>query len=273
MAISSYPITGIKVGGVAARKEVNAWAADASNRVQVSLFIQALAKFQAMTFEDQLSYFRIAGIHGLPATSWDSDPVPAIASGSYKDGHYAKKEATPQFYCPHQSLIFPTWHRAYMLLFEQRLWEIMTKEIVPAIQNTVVKEEWMLAADTWRMPYWDWAADPQVPSIVAQETICIIQPGGAEIPVPNPLYKFTTANINGLGGKPVTLDSIEIFGEWAIQEDGVVCFLSCFEPRTTTNDPPPPSSHRPLPRADGVSVLPKRTSLPQKLLELRITTQ
>lgn len=228
MAISSYPITGIRVGGVAARKEVNSWAANPLNRVQVSLFIQAMTKFQAMTFQDQLSYFRIAGIHGLPATSWDNDLNPLDASASYKDGKYAPTENTRQFYCPHNSLIFPTWHRAYMLLFEQRLWEIMTKEIVPAIQNAVIKEEWLLAANAWRMPYWDWAADPEVPSLVAQEEISIVQPGGAMLSVSNPLYKFTTATMNGLGGKPVPFDNKDTFGDWAILNDPPVgsCSLS-----------------------------------------------
>lgn len=59
-------------------------AADSENAVQLSLFIQALIRFQQMDFQDKLSYYQVAGIHGYPATSWyaesgaclceDSDP-------------------------------------------------------------------------------------------------------------------------------------------------------------------------------------------------------
>lgn len=35
------------------------------------------------------------------------------------------------WYCNHNKTTFPTWHRPYMLLFEQRLYEIMVNEIVP----------------------------------------------------------------------------------------------------------------------------------------------
>lgn len=258
MAISSYPITGIKVGGVAARKEVNAWAIDPSNRVQFSLFIQAMIKFQAMTFQDQLSYFRVAGIHGLPATPWDHDPDPTTANKTYQDGRYAPTENTANLYCPHNSLIFPTWHRAYMLLFEQRLWEIMAKEIVPGIPNAAAKAEWLAAANTWRMPYWDWAAHPEVPSIVATEKVSIVQPDGSETTVSNPLYKFTTANIKELGGKTVPLDS-DVFGQWAIKKDVPVCSLTQVYPFICEllyiDNPPPYSILRRLPRADGDSLL------------------
>lgn len=130
MSSPTYPITGITTGGVQPRRELNTWAKQ--NPIQLSLFIQALRIFVSMDINDQLSYFRVAGIHGLRATSWDSDPLPADVIKEYPPD-YANSQTgdiTPEFYCPHQTLIFTTWHRAYMLLFEQRLWEIMTKQIV-----------------------------------------------------------------------------------------------------------------------------------------------
>src|ERR1700683_4059705 len=52
---------------------------------------------------DPTSYYQIAGIHGRPYTSWN-DPT------TVKNNKY----------CEHSSVLFPTWHRAYLLLFEVR---------------------------------------------------------------------------------------------------------------------------------------------------------
>ena len=112
----SYAITGIPMPAqpdpqhpIPLRKEVTAWASDSENAVQLSLFIQALTAFQQMDVSDQLSYYQIAGIHGQPAASWDG----------------AAADSSARWYCNHNLTTFPTWHRPYMLLFEQRLYEIM----------------------------------------------------------------------------------------------------------------------------------------------------
>jgi hypothetical protein len=45
------------------------------------------------------------GIHGQPLVPWDEQSVsktPGILNG----------------YCTHNSILFPTWHRPYLLLFE-----------------------------------------------------------------------------------------------------------------------------------------------------------
>ncbi|KAK2778714.1 tyrosinase [Colletotrichum kahawae] len=195
----TYAITGITAGGVQPRREVNAWAAQ--NPIQLSLFIQALRIFESMDFEDQLSYYRVAGIHGLPSTIWDHAPAPADVTSYYPD-LYAKYpkltgDITAGYYCPHQTLIFPTWHRAYMLLFEQRLWEIMTSKIVDPITDPNIKARWLQEANAWRMPYWDWAASPSVPAIVLPATISVVQPDGTmDTAKWNPLYQFSTGRIS-----------------------------------------------------------------------------
>ena len=54
--------------------------------------------------EDVVSAFQIGGIHGLPYTPWDGvQPTPGWAWGGY---------------CTHGSVLFPTWHRPYMMLYE-----------------------------------------------------------------------------------------------------------------------------------------------------------
>jgi|ERR1700722_1264651 len=43
------------------RQEVDAWFTDPDNKIQVNLFLLAMAKFQSMPAEAMLSYFQIAG--------------------------------------------------------------------------------------------------------------------------------------------------------------------------------------------------------------------
>lgn len=87
---------------------------------QFDLFMLALSILQDRSQSDPLSYFQIAGtcsffpkdyesdatlgIHGYPSIPWDN-----------VDG-----EGTYPGYCPHESVLFPTWHRVYMALFEVR---------------------------------------------------------------------------------------------------------------------------------------------------------
>lgn len=56
--------------------------------------------------DDPRSFFQIASIHGLPYTSWNGvgEDYSAEASG----------------YCTHGSVLFPTWHRPYVALYEVR---------------------------------------------------------------------------------------------------------------------------------------------------------
>ena len=53
---------------------------------------------------DMLSWFAVAGIHGAPQVPWDQ------VAGIVQPGWLG--------YCTHASVLFPTWHRAYVLLFE-----------------------------------------------------------------------------------------------------------------------------------------------------------
>ena len=45
----------------------------------------------------------LPGIHGQPLVPWDEDTQP---------------QAPDLGYCTHNSLLFPTWHRPYVNLFE-----------------------------------------------------------------------------------------------------------------------------------------------------------
>lgn len=59
-----YPITGIPVEAgepLPQRRDCKVWASDYENSIQVSLFIRALRKFYNIDYQDDKSYFRIAG--------------------------------------------------------------------------------------------------------------------------------------------------------------------------------------------------------------------
>jgi tyrosinase len=65
-----------------------------------------------MSTQDQgyiLSFFGVGGIHGLPYQPWDGangDPPFDPSSGQWGG------------YCEHGSVLFPTWHRPYVMLYE-----------------------------------------------------------------------------------------------------------------------------------------------------------
>lgn len=55
------------------------------------------------------SFFSIAGIHGLPSVAWDD----AVGQTPFdpNSGQWGG-------YCTHGSVVFPTWHRPYVMLYE-----------------------------------------------------------------------------------------------------------------------------------------------------------
>jgi hypothetical protein len=52
------------------------------------------------------SYFQIGGIHGLPYVAWNAGNSNPVSDNGW------------QGYCVHGSVLFPTWHRPYMMLYE-----------------------------------------------------------------------------------------------------------------------------------------------------------
>jgi len=69
------------------------------------------------------------------------------------------------------------------------------------------QDDYIAAAATLRVPYWDWAAIPTLPDVVTTRTIAINTPGGFQ-ELDNPLYNYTfQANAVGNGfpsGEPVS---------------------------------------------------------------------
>ncbi|KAL8742761.1 MAG: hypothetical protein Q9190_004809 [Brigantiaea leucoxantha] len=135
------------------------------------LYILALQRFQQQNQSSPLSYFQVAGVHGLPYHSWDG------VSGQNLAG-----------YCTHASILFPTWHRPYLALFEQILWN--NAQQIATAYPTALREEYQQAANTLRLPYWDWSINPTMPAEVSQPMITVNGPFGSRNIV-NPLYNYT----------------------------------------------------------------------------------
>ncbi|KAH8808502.1 hypothetical protein F5884DRAFT_373546 [Xylogone sp. PMI_703] len=140
---------------------------------QWSLYILALAVMQTSADSDLLGYYQISGIHGRPYIAWNGvNTVPGAPSTGY---------------CTHDSVLFPTWHRPYMALFEQILvtYAQQIAEMYPASFNDTYKT----AAKNLRVPFWDWASNATIPSVVNQPSVVIQTPYGYQ-PFANPLYQY-----------------------------------------------------------------------------------
>ncbi|KAL9612930.1 MAG: hypothetical protein Q9167_002513 [Letrouitia subvulpina] len=88
------------------------------------------------------SYFSLASIHGLPKQPW-------------RHKHVTEGDA---WYCQHGSRIFPTWHRPYVMMFEQSVFNEMYR-IAKMYPENADKEcsrtYYLTAAKSFRLPYWD----------------------------------------------------------------------------------------------------------------------
>lgn len=105
---AAYPITpntgGVnqKTGECPDRLEINGFASSGSPGWD--LFVQCLSDLQQRPQTTIDSWYQIAGIHGRPYAAWDNVKR---AQGATAGG-----------YCPHSSVLFPTWHRPYIQLLE-----------------------------------------------------------------------------------------------------------------------------------------------------------
>ncbi|CDO69906.1 hypothetical protein BN946_scf184884.g65 [Trametes cinnabarina] len=139
-----------------------------------SLYIQALEIMYGSKQEDLISFFQIGGIHGLPYIAWS--------------GAGAEDSAEPAGYCTHGSVLFPTWHRPYVALFEQVL-QKHAAEI--AEKYTVDRPRWQKAAAELRQPFWDWARETvPPPEVISLDKVTITASDGQKKEVDNPLRRY-----------------------------------------------------------------------------------
>ncbi|KAI0895499.1 tyrosinase domain protein [Annulohypoxylon nitens] len=229
-----YPITGIKTddGDIPIRRDVNDWYLEQTgkdgNRIQLTLFVEALIKIQARPLDDELSYFRLAAIHGAPWISWDN-------VSPQKNG------PKPENFCVHNDYTFPTWHRVYMLLFEQVIYDAMIEHIDGFSNESKHKKSvWKKEAGKWRLPYWDFARfarkrdgtsteELRLPLLAMMPQVMIKALGSTElVSKPNPLYRFETQKLMGQLEQPYTItDQVDT-------QDGKVVTIPFGQCKSTT---------------------------------------
>ena len=112
-----------------------------------------------------------SGIHGYPKRPWD---------GVAGDGPGAG-------YCTHSSILFPMWHRPYLLLFEQILWTHVQE--IAAQYPAASIQEYQKAAITFRIPYWDWSLNSTLPDVAIAEELTVNTPQGKQT-LANPLKAY-----------------------------------------------------------------------------------
>jgi tyrosinase len=164
-------------GTLGYRKEIHALQADED---AWNMYLLGLSRFMDVDGRDPMSYYQIAAIHGQPYVAWDNN-------GPCDD-------CSPAGYCTHQSTLFPTWHRAYLALFEQAL---VDNAIIVAKQYTGDDyDRYLEAAQNLRIPFWDWAAIPAdgenpFPQMFTDELVFVNSPNGP-MNIANPLtgYQF-----------------------------------------------------------------------------------
>ncbi|EXL91305.1 hypothetical protein NOF04DRAFT_18079 [Fusarium oxysporum II5] len=160
---------------------------DSFTQKQWTLMVLALNRFKALEVDKKLSYFQVAGIHAYPLQPWDGAESP---SKDPKDTETLPPGANRYGgYCEHNTITFPTWHRPYMLLFEQPVWTHMKDQI----------KDWELdPAQAAELPYWDWARKQKysqeysLPDIFRFQVITIYPPYNprGKTDVENPFWGF-----------------------------------------------------------------------------------
>ncbi|KAK3367218.1 hypothetical protein B0T24DRAFT_669551 [Lasiosphaeria ovina] len=138
------------------------------------LFVQALSVMQTASESDWVSYYQIAGIHGIPLKAYNG--VEQVPGGSDYSG-----------YCPHGQVTFSTWHRPYIALLEQIL-QSHAQTIADQYTGSSAAA-YQAAAKTLRFPYWDWASSADLPPSTTTQTLDITSPAGP-VTLPNPLYSY-----------------------------------------------------------------------------------
>ena len=182
------PVVGVP-GATQPRFEVRQLATKTN---QWTLFLLAMKQFQAKPQTTKNGYYQIAGIHGVPNVNWDSV---GQCSTCTADG-----------YCPHDSILFLGWHRAYVALFEQEL--VKVAKNIASKYPASTKAAMQSAAANLRLPYWDWAAHapnggPVLPAIMTNAQVTVNGPTGSQT-FANPLQHFTFKNPSALKYTPFT---------------------------------------------------------------------
>ncbi|KAG7086997.1 hypothetical protein E1B28_012975 [Marasmius oreades] len=129
-----------------------------------------------------LIFSTVAGIHGLPYQAWSGDP------DHVKKADYDKtdpKDIGPMpsrfgGYCNHGSVLFPSWHRPYVLAIEQSI-GLIAEALAKILEDSKVFPQgiWTQAANELRFPWWDWAKNAKdgLPVVLTDDRVSLVLKG------------------------------------------------------------------------------------------------
>ncbi|KAK3335847.1 tyrosinase precursor [Cercophora scortea] len=187
-AITGVPTTAGPDGSVPLRRELRDLQKNYPD--QFNLYILGLKNLESVDEAQLTSYYQIAGIHGLPFKPWNG--VGSNTDWQDTDGFGG--------YCTHSSILFTTWHRPYMALYEQSLY-ISVQQVARQFPEGSVRDKYVAAAQDFRAPYFDWASQPPAgspafPTALSSATIQVVDVDGKTKAINNPLYQFTFHPLN-----------------------------------------------------------------------------
>ncbi|RDA89752.1 hypothetical protein CP533_2923 [Ophiocordyceps camponoti-saundersi (nom. inval.)] len=177
-AVSGVPLQ--RNGPIPQRRNINELEREAGP--EWDLYVQALSSMQRIDPADDLSYFQISAIHGLPAIEWNN-------TGRRVGRGFGG-------YCPHGEAIFLPWHRPYNVLFEMVLNNHATR--IASAYPSSHRYSYLQAARALRAPFWDWADNSDVPPSTTVSRLTINTPRGRQA-IENPLftYRFPSSALQG----------------------------------------------------------------------------
>ncbi|KAJ0413973.1 common central domain of tyrosinase-domain-containing protein [Aspergillus carlsbadensis] len=119
----------------------------------------------------------------------------------WDEPHEVQESVSGKGYSMYGNYLFSSWNRVYILLFEQRLHDIMLETIIPQYAEEY-QEILQGAAQKWRLPYWDWATSSLLPALALQPEIRFKLCGQVEA-LRNPLYQFCMPNRKTMGSRGI----------------------------------------------------------------------
>ncbi|KAF3911202.1 Tyrosinase [Arthrobotrys entomopaga] len=141
----------------------------------LNLYLLALSNMMNKPQSDVTSHYQVAGIHGRPYIAWDN-----VSGGNNNGG-----------YCTHADILFLSWHRPYLALYESLLLSEVNKIAQAYPAGSSDSQKYTTAAASFRIPYWDWASSPTIPDLIGnQPTVTVQDPSKGSTSIPNPLYAY-----------------------------------------------------------------------------------
>lgn len=86
----------------------------------------------------------------------------------------------------------------------------MINEIIPEYPESE-RASSRAAADSWRLPYWDWATNPKIPWLASVPQLYVTPPGLRKVKMDNPLYQFAMPNSKNMASEGV--GNVKLMGE------------------------------------------------------------